>query len=451
MTMHPPAPDITRLLAEYTAHHPSGGWPDEVEREAHRAFLNWLGCAVGAARHPTLDAALAGVRMLAPSAQATVLGREARVDVASAALLNGISSHTFDFDDTHAATLIHPSGPVMAAALALAEHLGRSGRELVDAIVIGIDVSCRAGLGLFPEHYDRGWHITGTAGPLGAAAACARLLRLDAGLTAMALSLAASQPIGLRDQFGSMAKPFHPGAAARAGLMAAVFAQHGYTASPQALQARRGYFHILTPEPHWDRVLDQLGTRFELMRNTYKPYACGVVMHPGIDGCVQLRAHGVPPAEIDRIELRAHPLVLELTGKPSPRTGLEGKFSIFHGCAVGYRHGRAGEAEFSDEAVNDAATVALRDRIVAIVSDDVGETSADVTLHTLDGRRLHTFVRHASGSLQQPMTDEQLERKFDAQVAPLLGEAGSARLRRLCAGLGRADGVRALCEAAVPA
>jgi 2-methylcitrate dehydratase PrpD len=165
-----------------------------------------------------VEAALAAVNELEPAAQAMILGRSERVDVASAALLNGITSHTFDFDDTHLKTIIHPTGPVASAALALAERHGATGRELVDAVILGVDVECRVGNAIYPDHYDRGWHITGSTGMLGAAAACARILKLDTGKTAMALGIAASQPIGVREQFGSMTKAFHIGGAAQISL-----------------------------------------------------------------------------------------------------------------------------------------------------------------------------------------------------------------------------------------
>jgi hypothetical protein len=226
------APPVTDILARFVAGHPSRGWSDAIDHEAHRTFINWVGCAVGAAHHDTARAALAAVQALQPAPQAALLGRRERVDMASAALVNGISSHTFDFDDTHLKTIIHPAGPVASALLALAEHTGASGRALIDALVLGIDVSCRVGNAMYPDHYDRGWHITGSTGSVGAAAACARLLGLDAQRTAMALGIAASQPVGMREQFGTMTKPFHPGGAARAGLMAALMAQHGFTASP---------------------------------------------------------------------------------------------------------------------------------------------------------------------------------------------------------------------------
>src|SRR6187402_1479436 len=248
------APPITQILADYVASHASRGWSDAVDHEAHRTFLNWLGCAVGAARHEAADAALAAVAELQPAPQATVAGRSERVDMASAALVNGITSHTFDFDDTHLQTIIHPAGPVASALLALAEVTGASGRRLIDALVLGIDVSCRIGNCMYPDHYDRGWHITGSTGSVGAAAGCARLLGLDAKRTAWALGIAASQPIGMREQFGTMTKPFHPGAAARAGLTSALLAKNGFTASPKALEAPRGYAQVVSTKYDWNEV-----------------------------------------------------------------------------------------------------------------------------------------------------------------------------------------------------
>ena len=283
------APPITKILADFVSTHPSRGWNASVEREAHRTIMNWLGCAIGAARHETVEAALAAVQALEPSPQSSVLGRSERVDMASAALLNGITSHTFDFDDTHLKTIIHPAGPVASAVLALAEVTGASGRQLVDAVVLGIDVACRVGNMIYPDHYDRGWHITGSTGMLGAAAASASACWVSIRRTTqMALGIAASQPIGVREQFGSMTKPFHPGAAARAGLMSALMAKHGFTASPRAIEAPRGLAQTFSLKCDWSEITTELGERFEISFNSYKPFACGIVIHPSIDGCVQL-------------------------------------------------------------------------------------------------------------------------------------------------------------------
>jgi 2-methylcitrate dehydratase PrpD len=439
------APPVTRILAELVAQHSSARFPASVEREAHRTFLNWLGCAIGAAHHPGVVAALAAVNDLAPSPQATVLGRSERVDIASAALVNGISSHTFDFDDTHLKTIIHPAGPVASSALALAEHIGSTGRELIDALILGIDVECRVGNAIYPEHYDRGWHITGSTGMLGAAAACARLLSLDVDRTIMALGIAASQPVGVREQFGSMTKPFHPGGAARAGLVSALMAKHGFTASTKAIEAPRGIAQTYSTKCAWSEITDELGERFEISFNTYKPFACGIVIHPSIDGCVQLRnAHGLKPDDVARIELRVHPLVRELTGKTSPGTGLEAKFSVFHACAAGIIFGRAGEHEFSDEVVARPDVVALRDRIRIVVDERIDEASADVTLTRTDGRTHRVFVEHAIGSLERPMSDEDLAAKFHGLVDPVLGAAKASELIAQSMRIASAPDVRSL-------
>ena len=438
------APPITAILARFVAQHPTRGWSDAVEHEAHRTFYNWLGCAIGAAQHEAADAAVAAVQLLQPAAQASVLGRSERVDMASAALVNGITSHTFDFDDTHLKTIIHPAGPVASAVLALAEQRGSSGRDVLDALVLGIDVACRIGNVMYPDHYDRGWHITGSTGMLGAAAGCARLLQLNEQQTTMALGIAASQPVGLREQFGTMTKPFHPGGAARAGLMSALLASQGFTASPRALEAPRGFVQVASDKRAWHEVTDELAQRFEISFNSYKPFACGIVIHPSIDACVQLRDKGVRPEQVERIELRVHSLVLELTGKKEPKDGLQGKFSVYHGCAVGLMFGRAAEEEFSDAVVTHPDVVALRNRVQATVDDSIDEAAVHVVAVLRDGQRIEVRVEHAIGSLQNPLTDAQLEAKFGSLVAPVLGEAKARAITAACWTLAAQPDVRTL-------
>ena len=279
---------------------------------------------------------------------------------------------------------------------------------------------------------------------LGAAAACARLLQLDETKTAMALGIAASQPIGLREQFGTMTKPFHPGGAARAGLMSALLASKGFTASPRALEAPRGFAQVVSTKHDWNEITHELGSRFEISFNTYKPFACGIVIHPSIDAATQLRARGVKPDDVERIELRVHPLVLELTGKKEPADGLQAKFSVYHGVAAGLVFGRAGEDEFSDDVVRREDLVALRRKVIATVDRSIDEASADVVAVLTDGRREHVFVEHAIGSLQRPMSDADLDAKFESLVAPVLGKPRSKDARacgldgRRCARCSRA-------------
>jgi 2-methylcitrate dehydratase PrpD len=455
------APPVTRNLAQFVATHPSRGWSDAVDHEAHRTFVNWLGCAVGAAQHESVHAALAAVQMLQPAPQAAVLGRKERVDMASAALLNGISSHTFDFDDTHLKTIIHPGGPVASALLALAERMAIhpeispkhpvNGRALIDALVLGIDVACRVGNAVYPEHYDRGWHITGSTGMLGAAAGCSRLLGLTAEQTTMALGIAASQPVGLREQFGTMTKPLHPGAAARAGLMAALMAQHGYTASPRALEAPRGLMQVFSTKCDWSEISGELGQRFEISFNTYKPYACGIVIHPAIEACSRLKEQGVKAADVERIELRVHSLVLELTGKKEPADGLTAKFSVYHGCAAGLTFGRAGEDEYHDAIVTREDMVALRRRVVATVDDRIAEDACEVVAVLKDGRRIEVKIEHAVGSMLKPMTDAMVDAKFTSLSSPVLGGPATQRLLAAARQVGQATELYTLPRLAQPA
>ena len=303
---------------------------------------------------------------------------------------------------------------------------------------------------MYPDHYDRGWHITGSTGSVGAAAACARLLGLNVQQTAMAMGIAASQPIGMREQFGTMTKPFHPGGSARAGLTSALLAQNGFTASAKALEAPRGFIQTVSTKHDWSEITNELGERFEISFNTYKPFACGIVVHPSIDACVQLRAKGIAPDQIERIDLKVHSLVLELTGKKTPADGLQAKFSVYHGCAAGLMVGRAGEEEYEDAFVTRADTVALRAKVNAVVDDAIDEASADVTAHLKDGSQVHVFVEHAIGSMQNPMSDAQLEGKFHSLADGVIGAERAQAAIAACWAINQAPGVQALLQAACP-
>ena len=444
------APAVTQQLARFVSNHPSRGWTSAVNKEAARTFLNWLGCAIGAADHITSNSAMAAIQVLQPAAQSTVLGRKERVDIANAAFLNGISSHTFDFDDTHLKTIIYPAGPVASAILAMSEVKGKSGQELLDALVIGIDVACRVGNAMYPDHYSRGWHITGTTGTLGAAAGCARLLGLDEQRTTMALGIAASQPVGLREQFGTMTKPLHPGAAAKAGLKAALLAQNGFTASTRSLEAPRGFMQVISDKFDWNEISENLGERFEISYNSYKPFACGIVIHPSIEACTRLHAQGITAADIRDIRLKVHPLVLELTGKKEPRNGLEAKFSVFHASAVGLIFGRASEAEFADEVVARRDVETLRGKIVATAHETIAEDACELIATLADGREIGIAIEHAVGSLGRPMSDADLETKFHGLADPILGSTQTKALLNVAWETAEAKDVHQLVRLATP-
>jgi 2-methylcitrate dehydratase PrpD len=411
-----------------------------------------MGCAVGGSRHETIETALRALKPFSGPAEATVLGRGDRVDIMQAALMNGITSHTFDFDDTHLKSVIHPSGPVASAILALAERQRVSGEAFLHAFILGVEVECRIGRSVYPEHYDMGWHITGTAGVFGAGAAAGKLLGLNEQQMTWALGIAATQSSGLREMFGTMCKPFHPGNAARNGLLAALLAQQNFTSANEGIEGRRGFAHVLSTAFQPEAITARLGDTWEILANSYKPYACGVVIHPAIDGCVQLRnEHAIDPRDIEGVELKVHPFVLELTGKKTPQTGLEGKFSVYHSAAVALMHGAGGEEEYSDEVVRDPRVIAVRDRVNATVDRSMREDQMRIAIRLKDGSTVEKYIEHVIGSVDRPMSDADLEAKFRGLAKRVLSAAQTDRLIQLCWKIGTLGDAAEVARASVPA
>ena len=424
--------DVTRTLARYVVGASYDALPEPVRAAARRTLLNWTGCTVGGSRHETVDIAVAALAPFSGPAQASLLGRGERLDIMHAALINGIASHVFDFDDTHLKTVIHPAGPVASAILALAEWRPTDGRAFLNALVLGVEAECRIGNAVYPDHYDRGWHITGSTGTFGAAVAAGKLLGLSEQQMVWAIGLAAAQPVGLREMFGSMTKSFHPGRAAQNGLTAALLAQKNFTSSNQVIEAKRGFANVMSTRHNYDEITQNLGKSFEVTINSYKPFACGIVIHPAIDACVQLKKeHKLNGAEVEKVELTVAPLVLELTGKRTPQVGLEGKFSVFHSCAVALLFGAAGEKEYSDEMVRDPKVVALRDKVNATVDKSLRDDEVHTRVTLKDGRVLTKYVAHAIGSKEVPMTNEQLEEKFHVLADDVIGNERASRLLAL--------------------
>jgi len=443
------AVDVTRRLARYIVSAQSTELPEKVRKEAARTLLNWVGCAVGGSKHETLNIAIAALAPFSGPAQASILGRRERMDVLNAAFMNGVSSHIFDYDDTHLRTVIHPAGSVASAILALSEYRPVSGRDFVHALVLGVETECRIGNAVYPAHYDIGWHITGTAGVFGAAAAAGKILGLSEQQMVWALGLAATQPVGLREMFGTMTKSFHPGRAAHNGLTAALLASRNFTSSNQPLEAKSGWANVLSTSRNYAEITEKLGETYEISLNTYKPFACGVVIHPVIDGCIQLRnQYKLTAEQIDRIELEIHPLVLELTGKKTPQTGLEGKFSVYYAAAVAIVEGAGGQKQFSDKLVCDPVLMALRDRVAATVDPSIREEQVRIAITLKDGRRLEKYVENALGSVKNPMSDAALDAKFLDLADGVLPQSQARRLLDLCRSVEKLDSAAEIARAA---
>jgi 2-methylcitrate dehydratase PrpD len=348
--------------------------------------------------------------------------------------------------------VIHPSGPVAAALLALAEFRPMNGAEFLHAFILGVEVECRIGNAVYPSHYDVGWHITGTAGVFGAAAAVGRALGLSGEQMTWALGIAATQSSGLREMFGTMCKPFHIGRAAQNGMTAAYLASMNFTSSGQGIEAPRGFAHVLAPERNFAAITDRLGETWEVAQNTYKPFACGIVIHPTIDGCIQLHdEYGLTGDEIDSIVLAVHPLVLELTGKKDPQTGLEGKFSVYHSAAIAIIHGEAGERGYSDAIVRDSSVRELRDKVIAKQDNSIPEDGAHIAIRLKDGRTIEKKIAHAIGSLARPMSDADLEDKFRGLAAGVLSPTATNALIGLCWSIEQLEDAGEVARVSVPA
>lgn len=426
------ASNVTATLAKYLVASRAEDLPREVVHEAQRALLNWLGCAIGAAHHETVDNAVAALQPFFGPPQAQLLGRRERVDALRAALINGISSHVLDFDDTHARA-VHVSAPVWPALLAFAQWRGATGMELIHAFVLGVETEVRVGLSVFPEHYTQGYHITGTAGVFGAAAAVGKLLKLNEQQMTWALGIAATQSAGLREMFGSMCKSFHPGSAAHNGFAAALMAQQNFTSAPASIEGKTGFARVMSSKFDPAVITEGLGKSYELSRNMYKPFACGLVVHAAIDGCLQLKRElNLRGDEIKKISLTVCPIVLELTGNKKPVDGLQGKFSVYHACAAAIVHGAALEAQFADAVVRDPKVIAVRDKIDATADANIRKLEARVRLTLNDGRVVDKHVVHALGSTERPMSDADLEEKFRGLVESVIPAAQAARLIALC-------------------
>ena len=442
----------TKALASYIIDTRSSDIPADVRHEGKRALLNIVGCALGGAMHPAVDAAIRAFTPMFGAPTASVLGRVDRMDPLHAALMNGISSHVLDYDDTVPKNYGHHSSPVASALLAYACVNRVSGRDLLDAFIVGFEASSRVANAVYPAHYDVGWHMTGTAGVFGAAAAIGRLAGLDVQHMVWALGLAATQAAGLREMFGSMAKSFHPGRSAQNGYASALLAQAGFTSGERSIEGPRGFAAVQAARYDLSKITSALGTRFELRDNTYKPFPCGIVIHPTIDGCIQLHdEHALTPDSIETVRLRVAPLVLDLCNQKDITKGLQGKFSVYHGAAIGLVRGRGGLAEFTDEAVNDPAIRRVRELTTATGDPLLTEDQAAIEVRLGDGRVLGRSVEASLGNIRRPLSDQQLEAKAREQALLVLPPEAVSRLVTLCWNVDEISDAGELVAAAVPA
>jgi 2-methylcitrate dehydratase PrpD len=384
-----------------------------------------------------------------------VLGTSLGASVGNAALANGTAAHALDYDDMCFVSLAHPSAPLVAAALAVGELAGASGRALLDAYIVGFEVEGRLGRAMNPRHYQRGWHCTSTLGTIGAAAAAARVLGLDAAATGHALAIAASEASGLKENFGTMVKPLHAGLAARSGVLAGLLAQAGMTASSAAIQGPQGFLKAMDGEQaSLDAAAADLGRRWEIVDTgiTVKLYPSCAGTHPTLDALLDLkRREGFRADQVEAIEIGVDPIVPTILLYDRPSSGLEGKFSMPFCAAAAIVNGRVGIDTFELSQLRDPAILAMQARVTMRVDSTLDNsapslTQANVTVRLRDGRVLTASANGARGYPEKPASDDELAVKFTSCATQTLSASTAAAALTLLREIETVGDIRTVTE-----
>jgi 2-methylcitrate dehydratase PrpD len=436
---------ITAELAEFML--APTDFPADVAAAGTRSFVNIIGCALGGVHHPASDLAFDINTEFAGAPVATVIGRGRVADALSAAYLNGLASSAHAFDDTHLSTVLHPAAPVASALLALVDRQRSgavisgaggepiSGQAFLEAFTLGIELQCRLGVALLlaPAEGQIGWYASGIAGGVSAAAASARLLGLSAEQTRWAIGIAANQASGFRQTHGSMCTSFIPAHAARCGAQSALLAARGFTSSDAALEGANGYFDVFAPRANPAASVAGLGTDWHVLDNAFKPYPCGIVIHPIIDACLALtRDRLFVATDVKAVRVEVNPLCLTLCDRPAPANSQWAQVSVQHWTAAALTRGLAGLAEGSDDCVHDTAVVALRDKVSTLGNSEIARDAGILVIEMMNGERIEERVDHCIGGAERPMSDQELSDKFLRQAVPVLGMTEAKELLERC-------------------
>jgi len=437
--------------------------PAAARAAARNAVQDTVGVALAGAGEPAARIVQRVALADGGAGACSVLGTDLTAGPTYAALANGTAAHALDFDDMCWVSLAHPSAPLVAAGLAAGEAADASGRTLLDAYVVGFEVECTLGLVMNPAHYEQGWHCTSTIGTIGAAAA-ARVMGLDAETTGRALSIAASEACGLKESFGTMVKPLQGGLAARNGVLAALLAREGLTASEHAIDGPQGLLVAMQSAGRdLSAASDRLGRRWEIVEGgiTVKLYPSCAATHPTIDTLRDLRReHDIDPSEVEAVAIDVDPVTPTVLIHDRPTTGLEGKFSLHYCAAAALAFGRVGIDTFERDAMRAPEVARLVPRVTMRADERLGRespplTEARVMVRLAGGRSLERFVRAARGYPDRPASQDELDGKFITcarrAVAPAAAGAALDWLRALDAAASVRDlGVKLAAAAPEP-
>jgi 2-methylcitrate dehydratase PrpD len=424
--------------------------PAPVRDLARQCVLDYYGVALAGADDDLVRLLLDEMIEAGGAPQAAVIGYDARLPIMSAALVNGAASHALDYDDVNLAMPGHPTVAILPALLALAELNNSSGRDVITAFVAGYETECRIGMAMRPGHYGRGFHATGTVGAFGAAAACARLLGLDAEATARALGIAGTQAAGLKSQFGTMCKPFHAGKAAQAGLLAARLAARGFSSRTDLVECDQGFAKTHSGDFHPEAALADPPDGYFILANLFKYHAACYMTHAPIECGRQVRErHHPDPDAIAAIKLSVHRGSDRICNIPAPADGLQSKFSLRQTVAMALSGvDTASLGAYSVATATDPGLIGLRERVEFDFRDDCPEAGAELAVTLRDGSVLR--AQHDAGLPSGDIADQgrRLAVKFDALAEPVIGTARCRELRALIAGLDSANEIAALARLA---
>jgi 2-methylcitrate dehydratase PrpD len=444
------ATNLTRELARKSATLEHEDLPPEAHELARQCILDYFGVAVAGAGDELVRLLQDELAEAGGAPQATVIGHRPRLPALSAALVNGAAGHALDYDDVNMTMPGHPSVAILPGLLALAELKQSSGREVTTAFVAGYETACRIGAALQPGHYNLGFHSTGTVGAFGAAAACARLLGLDAEATAMALGIAGTQAAALKSQFGTMCKPFHAGKAAQNGLLAARLAARGFSSRADIIECVQGFALTHGPDFSPEAALATPQAGLHLFANLFKYHAACYLTHAPIECARRLREqHRLAPEAVAGITLRLDASCERVCNIPAPGDGLQSKFSLRQTVAMALAGvDTASLGAYSAENARDPALIGLREQIEIDWQDSWPQTVSELEIELTDGRRL--TERHDAGIPAADIADQgrRLAAKFDALVEPLVGAPRTRELRETIAGLDHLADVAALAKLA---
>jgi 2-methylcitrate dehydratase PrpD len=434
--------------------------PEEALEAAARAVLDTIGVALAGSVEPAaeivrraISAGARGTRGTGDTASGAfrLFGASVASSPEEAALANGTAAHALDFDDMCFVSLAHPSAPLVAAAFAAAELTGASGRALLEGYVVGFEIEGRLGRAMNPRHYQRGWHCTSTLGTIGAAAAASRLLGLDPDRMDHALAIAASEACGLKENFGTMVKPLHAGLAARNGVLAALLARAGMTASRAAIEGPQGFLAAMDSEaPALEPFARDLGARWEIVDTgiTVKLYPSCAATHPALDAILDLQHNERFDADaVEAIDVGVDPVTPTVLIHERPSNGLEGKFSMHFCLAAAIVCGRIDVDTFDSGVLRDPRVMALQSRVRMKVDPGLDRsapslTEARVTVRLRDGRELTAWAHGARGYPARPATDAQLADKFLGCASRVMSDAAARRALAAVCNIGRAEDIR---------